>query len=330
MPVNSRLVVIGTSAGGPDALRRLLTRLPADFPAPVLVVMHIGRHYSSMPKILGREANLPVRDATDGEPLEPGVVLMAPPDRHMLVDGGAIRLTLGPKENFSRPAIDPLFRSAALFYRERTVGVVMTGLLDDGTIGLQAIKAYGGTALVQDPAEADEPSMPRSALDHVKVDACLPLEGIADRLVAIARTVPQPATASPDWLCIETQGRFDLRQKTDIDALQEIAELSSLTCPECNGALWEVRNSNPPHFRCHTGHAYTAQGLLGEQDVSVEEAIWAAVRALHEKQMLLQRLAKSAEQANRPSVVDEHVATAEDVARHAETLRRIVARREMG
>ncbi|OWW21246.1 hypothetical protein AYR66_18990 [Noviherbaspirillum denitrificans] len=318
--------MIGTSAGGPDALRRLLKRLPADFPAPVLVVMHVGSRYSIMPRILERDANLPVRHAVDAEPIKPGVVLMAPPDRHLLVEDGIVRVTRGPKENFSRPAIDPLFRSAALYYRENAIGVILTGLLDDGTIGLQAIKAYGGLALVQDPLDADEPAMPRSAINHVQVDACLPVEELADCLVQLAGSASEQVPIAAYMHPIEVQGRFDLRQKTEMNALSEIAVASGLTCPECHGSLWEIKGSNPPNFRCHTGHVYTAQGLNTAQDAVVEEAIWAAVRALHEKQMLLHRLAASAEAANQTAVFDEHLATAENVARHAETLRRIISR----
>jgi len=328
LPIRSRIVVIGTSAGGPDALRRLLRRLPADFPAAILAVMHIGSHYSTLPRILQRDASMPVRHAEDGAPIEPGTVLLAPPDRHLMVEDGTTRLSSGPKENFSRPAIDPLFRTAALFYRENAIGLVLTGLLDDGTIGLQAIKAYGGIAMVQDPHEADEPAMPKSALEHVRVDACLPLDELADRLLELVRSAPPPVEAGRQVKAIETQGWFDLRQNTDLTELGEIAVPSSFTCPECSGSLWEVRDSNPPYFRCHTGHAYTAQGLNSAQDMAIEEAVWAAIRALHEKQMLLHRLAGQAASANRDAAVQEHVATAETVARHAEILRRVVARHD--
>jgi len=326
MPANSRVVVIGASAGGPAALRRLLSRLPASFPAPVLVTMHVGSFNTDLPNILGRETKLPVRHAADGDPIQPGTVLMAAPDRHLLVADGVVRLSRGPKENFSRPAIDPMFRTAAFSCKERAVGIILSGMLDDGTVGLQAIKAYGGVALVQDPADAEESSMPRSALEHVDIDACLRVEALADHLVEIAATAPGPAVPGALARTIEVEARFDLLQNTAMEALAEIAAPSALTCPECSGSLWEVKEGSPPHFRCHTGHVYTVQGLAAAQDGNVEEAIWAAVRALHEKQLLLQRLAKSAAAANRHSTVDEHAASAENAARHAEILRRIVAK----
>jgi two-component system chemotaxis response regulator CheB len=324
-----RIVVIGTSAGGADALQRLLKRLPAEFPAAVLVVMHIGSHYSILPKILERESCMPVRHAVDGEAVQPGVVLVAPPDHHLLVEDGMTRLAKGAKENFSRPAVDPLFRSAALFYRENAIGVVLTGLLDDGTIGLQAIKAYGGLALVQDPEDADEPSMPRSALQHVDIDACLPLEALADRLCALAAAPPPEQTMpSPFSTAVEVQARFDLRQKTDIADLEQIALPSGFSCPECQGSLWEIKDTHPAHYRCHTGHSYTTQGLLEMQGMAIEEAVWAAIRALHEKQMLLRRLARNAHQRAPKSIAEEHMATVAMLERHSETLRKLIAKRD--
>jgi two-component system chemotaxis response regulator CheB len=324
-----RIVVIGTSAGGADALQRLFKRLPADFPAAVLVVMHIGSHYSILPKILERHSRMPVRHAVDGEPVRPGVVLVAPPDHHLLLEDGMTRLSKGAKENFSRPAVDPLFRSTALYYQQNAIGVVLTGLLDDGTIGLQAIKTYGGLALVQDPEDADEPSMPRSALQHVDIDACLPLEALADRLCAlVAASPPEQTMPSPFSKAVETQARFDLRQKTDIAELEKIAVPSGFSCPECQGSLWEIKDTHPVHYRCHTGHSYTTQGLLNMQGVTIEEAVWTAIRALHEKQMLLRRLARNANRAAPKSAAEEHMATAAMLERHSETLRRMIAKRD--
>ncbi|RJF95115.1 chemotaxis protein CheB [Noviherbaspirillum saxi] len=327
MAAHSRIVVIGASAGGLDALRRLLGRLPVNFPAPILVVLHIGSHYSVLPKILENDISLPVRHAEDNEPLVPGVVLFAPPDRHLLLEDGMVHLSKGAKENFSRPAIDPLFRSAAVFYRENAIGIILTGFLDDGTIGLQAIKAYGGVALVQNPDEADEPSMPRSALDHVDVDACLSLEGLADRLLEIVETEPEAAVPSASWHLIETEGRFDRRQKSSMEELDRIGVPSGFTCPECQGLLWEINEASPGHFRCHTGHVFTEQGLNTAQDSLIEEAVWAAVRALHEKQKLLQRLAKAVGIADRHDAAREHVAAANSLAEHAEILRKLVTQR---
>jgi two-component system chemotaxis response regulator CheB len=329
---NSKVVLIGTSAGGLNALRRLLGRLSPDFPAAVLVVMHIGSHYSVLPKILKRDVGMPVRHAEDNESIVPGTVLIAPPDHHMLVEDGLIRLSQGAKENFARPAIDPLFRCAAVYYRENAIGVILTGMLDDGTIGLQAIKAYGGVALVQDPNEADEPEMPCSALQYVQVDDCMPLDGLAQRLIeltALENTAQRPEPkATAEWDRTEVQSRFALRQRTDMDDLGRIATPAGIACPECHGGLWQVDGASPMQFRCHIGHSYTEQTLLNGQDSAIEEAVWAAVRALHEKQMLLKRLAASANQPGREQAAEEHEASARTVASYAETLRSVLTGRQ--
>lgn len=319
-----KIVVIGASAGGPDALRRLLRRLPANFPAAVLIVMHVGGHYSILPKILQSDSNMPVRHAEDGEPVEPGVVLVARPDFHLLLEGGMTRLVKGAKENFSRPAVDPLFRTAAVYYRENAIGIILTGRLDDGTIGLQAIKAYGGRALVQDPEDADEPGMPRSALSHVQVDACLPVEALADRLLELVQDEPQAVSPASSWRTIESETRFDLRGRTELEELRQIGEASSLTCPECHGALYEVKIADSPHFRCHTGHSYTRGCLKEAHDTMVEEAMWAAVRALHEKRLLLERFAKSASAADQLQAANEHRSSAEAIKEYAEVLRKMI------
>ena len=196
------LVVIGASAGGVSALLKLSSALPAQFPAPILVVLHIGANPSVLPMLLSAHGNNRAVHAEDGQVLEKATVYVAPPDHHMLVHDGRIRLSRGAKEHHTRPAIDPLFRSAALARGPGAVGVVLTGRLDDGTAGLKAIKKRGGVALVQDPAEAEHPGMPRSALQTVAVDHCLPLEGIAaqlERLVAPpAAQATAAASAAPD------------------------------------------------------------------------------------------------------------------------------------
>ncbi|SNS93107.1 two-component system, chemotaxis family, response regulator CheB [Noviherbaspirillum humi] len=331
MSIN-KVVVIGTSVGGMNALQRLLGRLPPDFPAAVLVVMHIGSHYSVLPMILKRGVGMPLRHAEDNESVQPGTVLIAPPDHHMLVEDGLIRLSHGAKENFARPAIDPLFRCAAVYYRENAIGVILTGVLDDGTIGLQAVKAYGGVALVQDPDEADEPEMPRSALQYVPVDDCMPLDGLAQRLIELTAPEntaqrPEPMAAA-EWDRTEVQSHFALRQRTDIDILGRIATPAGIACPECHGGLWQVNGVSPLQFRCHTGHSYTEQTLFNGQESAIEEAMWAALRALHEKQMLLKRLAASAKQTGREHAAEEHEASARALANYAETLRSILTGRQ--
>lgn len=190
------LIVMGASVGGVNALSTICAALPASFPAPILAVMHVGARNSVLPEVLGKNSALPVRFAETGEAVRPGCILLAPPGQHMLVVSAAgqpcIELTRGPKENHTRPAIDPLFRSAAAAYGRRVVGVILSGYLDDGTAGLQAIKACGGKALVQEPQEAQAPSMPQSALAHVEVDWRLPVAGMAAVLLALGGGRPVP------------------------------------------------------------------------------------------------------------------------------------------
>lgn len=235
----SKIVVIGGSAGALNALRVILASLPEDFPAAILIVTHIGANKSFLPEILQRITSLQVRHASDGEPIIPGRVLVAPSDEHLTVvaSGSKIytRLTHGPRENNCRPAIDPLFRSAAVACGPGATGVVLSGYLNDGTVGLQAIKARGGMAVVQDPADAEVNEMPTSAIYHAPVDLTLSAQQIGQALVQLASRdlAPRPATGE-DWIDIENRL---IVKESDMEYLDKIGKPSSLTCPEC-GVLY--------------------------------------------------------------------------------------------
>ena len=323
----SHIVVIGASAGGHQALRQLISALPEDYAPPVFVVLHIGAHEIHLPNMLQQDSKLPVRYAEDNERVTPGVVLMAPPDHHLLLHDGVTRLSRAPKENFSRPAIDPLFRTAAFAHRENVIGVVLTGNLDDGTIGLQAIKACGGIAIVQDPSTAVAPDMPRSALSHVDVDYCLPVDAIPAKLVQLIQEFPTPrvANAIPSWIPLES--KMNLTNDSSMEELDQIGHQSKLTCPECNGVLWEVNNPSKLRYRCHTGHSFTGESLDFAQNVAYEEAIWFAIRALHEKQRLLKRLADSAREGHRENSAKDYEESASQAAQHAAVLQKMVSKR---
>jgi len=325
------IIVIGASAGGLNPLKRIVADLPSDLSAAVLVVMHIGSYDSVLPQILSASSTLPVRHAVDFDPIEAGVILIAPTDHHLLVEDGRVRLSRGAKENFSRPAVDPLFRSAALAHKEKVIGVVLSGRLDDGTVGLQAIKAYGGTAMVQDPAEAEVSSMPFAAIDHVDVDYCLPVNSIAAKLVKLAEKVSQqqmqPSASISDAEVIEMENAFYFRHIPTVQVLDKIGSRSMFTCPECAGILWEIKGEGPQRFRCHTGHAFTASALAEAQNQTAEEAIWAAVRALHEKESLLRRFAEKAGEENRIEAQAEYAASADATAEHSEALRKLIGSR---
>lgn len=313
------LVVIGTSHGGLQALKDVLSALPGTFAAPVLVAMHVGSKNSQLPALLQPVTDLKVMHAGDGDVLAAGTVFIAPPDHHMLVDGEAIRLMRGAKENYSRPAIDPLFRSAAISHRERVIGVVLTGDLDDGTVGLQAIKACGGIALVQDPEDAVAPSMPSSALRYVKVDACLKVTEIAQRLRKLV-SQQRPSGGGPSRTMILENTASLTSDVILINSLDEVAPRSPLTCPECHGVLWEM-DSAPLRYRCHTGHTFGALSMRVSQDNAIEELLWAAVRAFHEKEGLMSRQQDAVLSQGRTVQAEEYALIAEQARKHAQSLR---------
>lgn len=279
------VVVIGASAGGVGALSTLVSQLPSTFPLPVLVVLHIGSHHSVLPEILSSRGPLPAARAKHGECLLAGRIYVAPPDHHLLVENGHVRLTKGPKEHFTRPAIDPLFVSAALSYGPAAVGVVLTGTMDDGTAGLQAIKECGGLTVVQDPDDALEPSMPRSALKHVHIDHCGPINGMADVLSTLAMHTSDMSPEQPSHLLHEQA--LALAQGDPVEHLSAIASPSTFVCPDCSGSLWQLERNSPIRFRCHTGHAYTLKTLQHALKETADQALWKAVRALQEQTLLL-------------------------------------------
>jgi two-component system chemotaxis response regulator CheB len=283
-------IVIGASSGGVVALSKLCASLPADLPAAIFVVVHIGARSSQLPKILGSSGPLPATHAQDGETALPGHIYVAPPDHHMLLEENTIRLNRGPKENHTRPAIDPLFRSAALARGRRVIGIVLSGYLDDGTAGLHAIKRCGGMAMVQDPAEAQADSMPLSALQNVEVDHCLGVDSLAGKLADLAgKPVEHGTSQPPEELVREhlsSTGEGNMTER-----LQDIAAASPIVCPECKGVLWELHDKAPVRFRCHTGHAYTLKSLAHEQVATAEAALWAAVRALQDLEQVMRKLA---------------------------------------
>ncbi|MCC7645446.1 MULTISPECIES: chemotaxis protein CheB [unclassified Janthinobacterium] len=323
------LIVMGASVGGVSALSTIFAALPANLPAAILAVMHVGARNSVLPEILGKTSALPVRFAEEREPVRAGRILLAPPDRHMLVANLAgqamVELTRGPKENHTRPAIDPLFRTAAAAFGPKVVGVILSGYLDDGTAGLQAIKACGGKALVQEPQDAVAPSMPQSAIDHAGVDWRLPCAEIGPALLALASAAPAPAGAAqslppvPQWVAVEN--RF-ARGVGNMEQLEKIATPSTFTCPECQGTLWELHGRKPQRFRCHTGHSFTAQTLGELQHEKAEDAIWAAVRALQEKEKLYLNLAAKAQAWLYPGTASEYAAKARQAGEQAEMLKR--------
>ncbi|MEH1800810.1 MAG: chemotaxis protein CheB [Nostoc sp.] len=281
------IIVIGTSAGGLKALGAIVGTLPTSIDAVVFIVQHLAADKPSiLPKILADVSSLPASHPSDGEPIQKGRIYVAPPDHHLLVNLGSMRVVRGPQENRFRPAIDALFRSAARAYGSRVVGVVLTGYLDDGTVGLQAVKKRGGVAIVQDPKEAEYPSMATSALRYVKVDHCLPLAEIPDLLVQLSKQPAAQEETYPMTEEIEVESQIAEQQMNTQELLKNVEAIgtrTTYTCPECNGSIWQIGKSEPVRFRCHIGHSFTANVFLSEQTQNIETALWSAVRAMEEK-----------------------------------------------
>jgi two-component system chemotaxis response regulator CheB len=321
-----RVILIGASAGGVHALQEVVRGLPADLPAAVFVVLHIAPYgKSAMPAILTRAGRMPACHPEDNDPVEEGRIYVAPPDHHLILEDSRVRLSHGPSENAQRPAVDVLFRTAALAHGNRVVAVVLTGNLDDGTAGLAIVKQHGGIAIVQDPADADYPSMPTSAVLNVAVDHVVPLADIPRLLVEICnRPLVNP---DPD-----PEGR-DMKDENDRGQdPEEKGVPSDLTCPACGGSLRESRVGEVVHFRCRTGHAYSPETLFAKQTDTIEEALWAALRALEENAALARRMERRMRNLREisPGVQDRYGNRAREAEQHADVLREMLTKAEEG
>ena len=326
------IIVVGASAGGVETLCQLVSSLPPDLPAAVFIVLHIPVHGKSMlPTILNRAiakrqgelSSLQARHPTDGEVIQPGQIYVAPSDQHLLIKDRCIHLARSARENSHRPAIDPLFRTAARSYGQRVVGVILSGLLDDGTAGLAVIKQCGGVAICQDPEEALYSGMPSSAIENVDVDYILKVGDIGETLTYLAsQPVLESKAPVPQLLEMEADiANFDLdtMQKTN-----RPGKPSGFACPECNGVLWELQEGKLDRFRCRTGHAYSINTLLAEQADTLEVALWSALRALEEKAALTDRMAKRAQTNNQNISAQRFQTQAQDSQQSAVLVRQML------
>jgi two-component system chemotaxis response regulator CheB len=321
LAMKGRMFVIGASLSGIDALCRLLEGLPGDFSAPVFVTQHVASHSPGMlPYILTKACQLPALHPKSEELIQPGRIYVAPPDRHMLVRKGYVRLSHGPHENCARPAIDPLFRSAAVAYGPRVVGVVLTGQLDDGTAGLLAIKDQGGITVVQEPTEATAQSMPLSAIHHVPIDHRCKLAEMAPLFVTLANDDPGPE-ASPDLkklMEIEDRIADGVFNIDDWWGLEQMSSPSGLNCPDCHSALYKLNDDRVLRFRCRSGHAFSAQSLLSGQADTRETQLSSIFGALIEEITLAKRM------LNEPKYV-ENSGLADGLSSRVEILEREAA-----
>jgi two-component system chemotaxis response regulator CheB len=301
----SHVVVVGTSAGGLNALVKLTSQLQDNFPAPVLVVQHISSDATGdvLLNALSLHSKLKCLHAETGMDLAPGHLYLAPSDHHLMIDGGnKILITKGATENRSRPAIDPLFRSAAVAFSNRVIGILLTGYLDDGTAGLKVIQRCGGTCIIQDPEDAEYPDMPKNALNQLKADHCVPIAEMGSLLYQLILRKPGKPKAIPKDILIEAT--IAERVLSDLTSVNALGDQVPFNCPNCGGVLWKVDSGKSTRFRCHTGHAYTAAALLAEQTKKIEETMWVALRMFEERKNLLTTIGMESSGAVAKSATD--------------------------
>jgi len=293
---NRDLVAIGTSAGGVEALVGLARSLPRDLSASVLVTIHLPSHSrSALDDVLNRAGQLKASFAAEGEAVKKGRIYIAPPGRHLLVQGERFALGSGPRENNTRPSIDPMLRSAALCCGSRTIGVILTGTLGDGASGLWAVKQAGGITVVQDPGEAQFSEMPRTALKRTDPDHIVKLPDLPKLLQSLVQQPAGEPTTIPDRIKREVE--IARRGRSSMEEMDRIGRRSVLTCPDCDGVMWEIDEGDLTRYRCHVGHTYTAELMSVALDENLRRALGSALRALEERRALARKLEQQAERS---------------------------------
>jgi two-component system, chemotaxis family, protein-glutamate methylesterase/glutaminase len=326
-PALRGVIAIGASAGGIDALQRFMRALPDDLAAAVLVVLHIpASSRSVLADIIARQTVLPVRPAVHGQPLRAGTVSVAPPDRHLTVQGDRLHLTRGPKENGVRPAIDPMFRSLAGSHGARAVAIVLSGSLSDGAAGAAAIAAAGGAVLVQSPEDALVPSMPEAALAAAPRARAFEAAALAEAAARLIAALPPRDDAPADGGDPEEVPMTD-DPLSPLERSRDVPEgpPAGLTCPECHGPLWEVRDGQLSRYRCRVGHVYGEDALLDGKGTAVESALWIALESLEERVELLEKVAGRLLANGRERSARSMRERARGAAQHAELIRGVLA-----
>lgn len=318
------IIVIGASAGGRDALCRLAATLPGDLNAAVFMVVHLPRQGvdNFLTYQLQKYTSLHCTLATDELPIQPGHIYFAPADHHLVLRPGTMHLTKGPPENRWRPSIDILFRSAAVHYSERVIGIILTGLLDDGTAGMQAIKRCGGTCIVQDPLEAMYPDMPQSVLDNIMVDFILPVAGIGEAIQETIANKTITGVQVPEPL--KAEAALIDGTVTTIGAVGNFGKQSLFACPDCGGSLWEIKEGEHTRYRCHIGHAFTEQDLLRKQYESLNSTLWVALRMMEERKNLLNKISQQEQSKNMHSLAEMHAERARELDIHINKLKELL------
>ncbi|CAO3430620.1 chemotaxis protein CheB [Azospirillum endophyticum] len=323
------IIAIGASAGGLTALTRLFRAMPKDCAPTVFIVLHITpTAHSALPRLLDRIGWLPAFHPVDGEPIRSGHIHVAPPDHHLLVHRDRVLIRRGPRENRTRPAVDPLFRSAAVAFGSRVVGVVLSGTLDDGTSGLRAIRRCGGIGVVQDPDDAEWPGMPQSAIDRGEADHVLALDAMPALLTRLAAEPAPPSPPVP--FDIATEARIAEKEFTTVsDDTQAVGRPTTLSCPECGGGLSEIHDGPMLRFRCRVGHAYSPESMETAQAEAMESALWIALRTHEDRIELFQRLGDHARDRGQSRVAATWDLQMLEARKNAELLRAVLSKPEV-
>ncbi len=296
-----KLIVIGASTGGVPALKILINSLPAGFSTPIIIVWHMPADITGiLPEVLNKCSLIPAANGINNELIQRNRIYIAPPDHHILAEGDRIRITKGPKENHFRPAIDPLFRSAAFEFGSRAIGVILSGGLDDGTSGLWAIKEFGGKAIIQDPAEAEVSSMPEHAVNAVETAHVVSIHKMGALLYELSKATIENKKIMPENSNLIKNEINAAMQLSPTPASNTFGEATQYACPECHGVLSAISENNIVRFRCHTGHAYSAESLLKDMSQKTEETLWNALRGFGETVLLLNKEGDNLSALNKP------------------------------
>jgi two-component system, chemotaxis family, protein-glutamate methylesterase/glutaminase len=322
---NYHLICIGASAGGISAISDLISQLPGELNAAVFVVLHLSR--SAMGEILvqrlRRKSNLPISLAADNETINPGHIYVAPPNVHTIIKEGKIALGFGPPENRFRPSIDVLFRSAGTAYGPRTTGIVMSGFLNDGAIGMWNIKQCGGNSIVQDPNEAEYPDMPNSVLETMDVDHCVPINKMGEIIISITGQTKFRDVKPPAYLV--TEAKLSEKAATGIENVKEVGERTEYGCPDCGGSIYLVKHGKVKHYRCHVGHSYSENALLLRQAENTENSLWVAMRMMEERKILLKKTAKENLDRGMGKLSEQYAENAENLDEHILKLKELLS-----
>jgi len=322
------VIVVGTSAGGINALSEFVGQLKTGIDAAVFIVMHLSRTSISEFLMYRLQPNteLPCEIALEGAPIQKGHIYIASPNLHLLVKKGKIILGRGPEENRWRPSIDVLFRSAAAAYSTRSIGVVLTGLLDDGATGMLAIQRSGGTSIVQDPNEAEYPDMPLAVLSNMNVDYCIPLAQMGEVIAAIVQTTPKERPA-PDDVIIESD--IAERVVVDYENVKKLGEKSIYACPDCGGGLWDItkvgEGKGPVvRYRCHIGHSYSEKDLVIKQGEIFESTLWTALRIMEERKTLLSKMENDNAKRGFSTMAKSYKEKADNIQMHVDKMKEVL------